>query len=48
MAKIKTRIGNDFCPQALFLYGTRQEDGQPHFGLFCWFGISVRYNDQEC
>ena len=38
MAKVKTRIGNDFCPQALFLYGTKQEDGQPHFGLFCWFG----------
>ncbi|GFI64874.1 hypothetical protein IMSAG185_00466 [Lachnospiraceae bacterium] len=38
MAKIKTEIGNDFCPQALFLYGTKQEDGKPHFGLFCWFG----------
>lgn len=30
MAKIKTNIDNDFCPQALFLYGTKQEDGQPH------------------
>ncbi len=38
MAKVKTKIGNDFCPQTLFLYGTKQEDGQPHFGLFCWFG----------
>lgn len=38
MAKVKTKIGNDYCPQALFLYGTKQEDGQPHFGLFCWFG----------
>lgn len=38
MAKVKTEIGNDYCPQALFLYGTKQEDGQPHFGLFCWFG----------
>ncbi len=38
MAKIKTKIGNDYCPQALFLYGTKQEDGQPHFGLFCWLG----------
>lgn len=37
MAKIKTNIDNDFCPQTLFLYGTKQEDGQPHFGLFCWF-----------
>ena len=33
MAKVKTKIGNDYCPQALFLYGTKQEDGQPHFGL---------------
>lgn len=38
MAKVKTKIGNDFCPQALFLYGTKQEDGQPHFGLFNWLG----------
>lgn len=38
MAKVKTKIANDFCPQALFLYGTKQENGQPHFGLFCWFG----------
>lgn len=36
MAKVKTEIGNDFCPQTLFLYGTRQEDGRPHFGLFNW------------
>lgn len=38
MAKVKTKIYNDYCPQALFLYGTKQEDGQPHFDLFCWFG----------
>ncbi|MDE6747984.1 MAG: hypothetical protein K2K21_02810 [Lachnospiraceae bacterium] len=31
MAKVKTKIYNDYCPQALFLYGTKQEDGQPHF-----------------
>lgn len=37
MAKVKSPIGNDFCPQALFLYGTKQEDGAPHFGQFCWF-----------
>lgn len=37
MSKIKSEITNDFCPQALFLYGTKQEDGQPHFGMFCWF-----------
>lgn len=37
MAKIRSEITNDFCPQSLFLYGTKQEDGQPHFGMFCWF-----------
>ncbi len=37
MSKIKSEITNDFCPQSLFLYGTKQEDGQPHFGMFCWF-----------
>lgn len=36
MGKIKGTLGNDFCPQALFLYGNYQEDGTPHFGLFCW------------
>lgn len=38
MAKIKGGISNDFCPQSLYLYGTYEEDGTPHFGLFCWFG----------
>jgi len=28
---------NHFCPQTLFVYGTRKEDGTPNFGLFCWF-----------
>lgn len=37
MAKVKTKIDNDYCPQALFLYGTKSEDGKPHFGLFSWF-----------
>lgn len=37
MGKIKGSIGNDFCPQSLFLYGNYQPDGTPHFGLFCWF-----------
>ncbi len=37
MAKITSEIGNDFCPQALFLYGNWKEDGTPNFGLFCWF-----------
>ncbi len=36
MEKVKGKLGNDFCPQALFLYGNYQEDGTPHFGLFCW------------
>ena len=38
MAKIKGEISNDFCPQALYLYGNYEEDGTPHFGLFCWYG----------
>lgn len=38
MAKIKGEISNDFCPQAFYLYGNYEEDGTPHFGLFCWFG----------
>lgn len=38
MAKIKAEISNDFCPQSLYLYGNYEEDGAPHFGLFCWFG----------
>lgn len=37
MSKVQSKISNDFCPQTLFLYGTKQEDGQPHFGMFCWF-----------
>lgn len=40
MAKINGSIGNDFCPQALFLYGTKREDGTPNFGLFCWFSYA--------
>lgn len=36
MAKIQA-LSNDFCPQSLFLYGNYEEDGTPHFGLFCWF-----------
>ena len=38
MAKIQGELSNDFCPQSLYLYGNYQEDGTPHFGLFCWFG----------
>ena len=35
--KVSVPIGNDFCPQTLFTYGTFKEDGTPNFGLFCWF-----------
>lgn len=42
MGKIKGRLGNDFCPQPLFLYGNYQEDGTPHFGLFCWLSYCQR------
>ena len=37
MSKVSVPITNDWCPQTLFTYGTFKEDGQPNFGLFCWF-----------
>lgn len=37
MSKISVPISNDYCPQTLFLYGTYGENGEPDFGLFCWF-----------
>ena len=37
-------ISNNFCPQTLFLYGTYKDDGNPNFGLFCWFSY---YWDSE-
>jgi len=37
MGKISLKPYNDYCPQTLFLYGTRDEQGNPDFGLFCWF-----------
>ena len=37
MSKISLAPTNDFCPQDLFLYGTYDENGNPDFGLFCWF-----------
>lgn len=37
MAKISLKPNNDYCPQTLFLYGTYDENGNPDFGLFCWF-----------
>ncbi len=37
MEKISLRPTNDYCPQPLFLYGTRDEEGRSDFGLFCWF-----------
>lgn len=40
MSKVSTDISNNFCPQALFLYGTYKEDKTPDFGLFCWFSYT--------
>lgn len=37
MAKVQ---GNFHAPQALFLYGTKRDDGTPNFGLFSWFGYA--------
>lgn len=37
MSKISLKPNNDYCPQTLFLYGTYDENGNPDFGLFCWF-----------
>lgn len=44
MAKQSVSLTNDFCPQTLFLYGTKKADGTPNFGLFCWFSY---YWDDE-
>ena len=37
MGKISLKPNNDYCPQTLFLYGTYDKNGDPDFGLFCWF-----------
>ena len=37
MKKVSVPATNDLCPQTLFVYGTKNEDGTPDFGLFCWF-----------
>ena len=37
MSKVSIPATNDLCPQTLFVYGTRKENGLPSFGLFCWF-----------
>ena len=37
MSKVSKAPTNDFCPQTLFLYGTRDDQGRTDFGLFCWF-----------
>ncbi len=37
MKKVSVSATNDLCPQSLFVYGTKNEDGTPDFGLFCWF-----------
>ena len=36
MSKKSVAISNTFCPQTLFVYGTKREDDKPNFGLFCW------------
>lgn len=47
MSKVSmSNISNDYCPQTLFCYGTYRDDGQPNFGLFCWF--SYGWMDQLC
>ena len=47
MAKVKGKLGNDFCPQSLFLYGTKKDDGSPNFGLFCWFSyVTIEVNEE--
>jgi flavin reductase (DIM6/NTAB) family NADH-FMN oxidoreductase RutF len=40
MKKISLKPNNDYCPQTLFLYGTYDENGNPDFGLFCWFSYT--------
>ena len=47
MSKVKGKLGNDFCPQSLFLYGTKKEDGTPDFGLFCWFSYATIEVEKE-
>ena len=47
MSKVKGKLGNDFCPQPLFLYGTKKEDGTPDFGLFCWFSYATIEVEKE-
>ena len=37
MKKVSVPVTNDICPQTLFVYGTKNADGTPDFGLFCWF-----------
>lgn len=37
MSKVSVSATNDLCPQTLFVYGTKKENGLPDFGLFCWF-----------
>lgn len=36
MGKTSIKAKNEYCPQALYLYGTYKEDGTPNYGLFCW------------
>jgi flavin reductase (DIM6/NTAB) family NADH-FMN oxidoreductase RutF len=36
MEKISIDPANKFCPQTVFMYGTKKEDGAPNFGTFTW------------
>ncbi|MDR0445590.1 MAG: flavin reductase family protein [Oscillospiraceae bacterium] len=41
MEKVSINAIHEFCPQAMYLYGTYKEDGSPNFGLFSWFGYCL-------
>jgi flavin reductase (DIM6/NTAB) family NADH-FMN oxidoreductase RutF len=41
MKKISINAIHEFCPQAMYLYGTYKEDGSANFGLFSWFGYCL-------
>ena len=40
MSKVNMPIGNDYCPQSMFVYGTYNEDGKANFALFNWFSYT--------
>ena len=44
MKKVSVPVTNDVCPQTLFVYGTKNEDGTPDFGLFAGSAIAGLMN----